>query len=256
VLDPALSVTEAFAAVARGCIGHIATAADTARRSDDPEAIRQLRVGIRRLPAALSVFSPALPRRRPAVGRHLQMLQPQLGATREFDVLLDEIIASMPDELRTGPGMRELTEAAEASRVTHHRRVRATLASRRCTELLSQVGPAIGRYTWQPAHSSATDESAAKAITKFGAEVMRSRHRKVRKLGEQIRDLGSEELHELRIRIKRLRYAAEFFQDIAQIGTAKAPRRLAPLRKAEVSLEGRMKFRNLRAHSLLLKNWS
>jgi hypothetical protein len=35
-----MSVTEAFAAVPRGCIGHIATAADSIRRSDDPEGIR------------------------------------------------------------------------------------------------------------------------------------------------------------------------------------------------------------------------
>ena len=46
VLDPALSVTEVFVAVTRGCIGHIATAVDTTRRSDDPEGTHQLLVGI------------------------------------------------------------------------------------------------------------------------------------------------------------------------------------------------------------------
>jgi CHAD domain-containing protein len=213
-LDASMSVTEAFAAVARGCIGYIATAADTARRSDDPEGIHQLRVGIRRLRAAFSVFNPALPRRRPAVVRQLQMLQRQLGTARELDVLLDETIASMPHELRTRREMRELIKAAEAGRVARHRRARAALASRRCTELLSQLGPAIDRYAWQRAGSSAIDERTAQPIADLAKEVMRVRHRKARKLGEQIRDLGPDELHELRIRIKKLRYAAEFFQDL------------------------------------------
>lgn len=43
---------------------------------------------------------------------------------------------------------------------------------------------------------------------------MRSRHRKVRRLGDKIRDLGPEELHEMRICIKKLRYAVEFFRDL------------------------------------------
>jgi CHAD domain-containing protein len=213
-LDPSMTVTEAFAAVTRGCVGHIATAADAARRSDAPEGIHQLRVGIRRLRAAFSVFSPALPRRRPRFVRQLQMLQRKLGMARELDVLLDETIASMPHELRARREMLDLIKAAEAGRFARHRRARAALASRRCTELLSQLGPAIDRYTWQRAHSSATDERTAPPIADLAMEVMRVRHRKARKLGKQIRDLGPEELHELRIRIKKLRYAAEFFHDL------------------------------------------
>jgi hypothetical protein len=38
VLAQSMSVTEAFVAVTRGCIGHIATAVDTTRRSDDRKA--------------------------------------------------------------------------------------------------------------------------------------------------------------------------------------------------------------------------
>jgi triphosphatase len=89
VLDRSMSATEAFVAVARGCIAHITAAAEAAQRGDDPEAIHQLRVGIRRLCAAFSVFSPALPRRRPAVLRQSHVLQQRLGAARELDVLLD-----------------------------------------------------------------------------------------------------------------------------------------------------------------------
>jgi CHAD domain-containing protein len=45
----------------------------------------------------------------------------------------------------------------------------------------------------------------------FAAEVIQNCHRKARKLGKKVRILDSTELHRLRIRIKKLRYAAEFF---------------------------------------------
>jgi CHAD domain-containing protein len=43
---------------------------------------------------------------------------------------------------------------------------------------------------------------------------MRAYHDKVRKLGRKTRKLDVAELHRLRIRIKKLRYAAEFFGSI------------------------------------------
>jgi hypothetical protein len=152
VLDPSMSTTEAFVAVARGCIAHIAAAAAAAQCSDDPESIHQLRVGIRRLRAAFSVFSPAMPRRRPAVLRQSRVLQQQLGAARELDVLLDETIASMPDELRNRHGMREFIRSAEANRVARHRRAREALVSTRCTELLVQLRPEICNFRCRSGH--------------------------------------------------------------------------------------------------------
>ncbi len=214
VLDRSMSVTEAFIAVARGCIAHITAAAEAAQRGDDPEAIHQLRVGIRRLRAAFSVFSPALPRRRPAVLRQSHVLQQRLGAARELDVLLDETIASMPDDLRNRRGMGEFIKSAEPMRVARHRRARAALVSTRWTELLAQLGPAIDRYVWQRAHGSAVSKTMTQPIIGLAAEVMRSRHRKARKLGDKIRYLSPDDLHELRIQIKKLRYAADFFRDL------------------------------------------
>jgi triphosphatase len=214
VLDRSMSAAEAFVAVARGCIAHIVAAAEAARRSDDPEAIHQLRVGIRRLRAAFSVFSTALPRRRPAILRQSHALQQQLGAARELDVLLDETIASMPDDLRNRCEMGEFIKAAEEIRVARHRRARAALVSTRCAELLAQLGPAIDRCAWQRAHGSVSAKRTMRPITSLAAEVMRSRHRKARKLGDKMRYLSPDDLHELRIRIKKLRYAADFFRDL------------------------------------------
>jgi triphosphatase len=213
VLEPAMTVIEAFAAVTHVCITHIASAADVARKSADAEGIHQVRVGIRRLRAAFSVFGPALPPRRPPVVAQLRSLQQKLGAARELDVLLEETIASMPDKRRNRRGMRELVEVVEADRVASHRRARTALASKRCAELLSRLEPAVARYAKRRANDMSARTDAP--ITDFAAEVLHSRRRKARKLGKQIDDLDPQELHKLRIRIKKLRYAAEFFGDLA-----------------------------------------
>ena len=212
MLDPSMTIAEAFVAVTRGCVTHIVTAAEAARRTDDPESIHQLRVGIRRLRAAFSVFSPALPPR-PAIVNQLRALQERLGTARDIDVLYEEMVASMPHDLRNRRGMRELTQAVQIHRIASHRRARMMVASRRCSELLSHLGTSMECYVSHPGGSAAATRMD-QPITGFAVELLESRLRKARKLGDDIRDLDRGELHKLRIRIKKLRYSVEFFRDL------------------------------------------
>ena len=58
------------------------------------------------------------------------------------------------------------------------------------------------------------DESAAereRPLTDFAADVLQARHRKPIKRGRNLEDLDAGQLHRLRIQMKKLRYAAEFF---------------------------------------------
>ena len=48
----------------------------------------------------------------------------------------------------------------------------------------------------------------------FAATTLKKLHRKVVRIGEAIGDLEEVELHELRIRCKKLRYTAEFFRTL------------------------------------------
>jgi triphosphatase len=216
VLDPSMNVTEAFAAVMRGCITPVVSAAEAARRSDDPEGIHQLRVGIRRLRAAFSVFGPALPPRRPPVLAQLRSLQQKLGEARELDVLLEETVASMPGKWKKSRGMPELIKVLQAERAARHRRARTALGSRGCAELLTHLEPALDRYAQRLG-----DGAKSEPIAAFAAEMLRSRRRKARKLGKKVRKLDPQELHKLRIRIKKLRYAADFFSGLTRGGRSK-----------------------------------
>jgi len=56
LVDPAMSVRECFAAIAQPCVTHVLAGANFADKNDDPEGIHQLRVAIRRMRAAFSIF--------------------------------------------------------------------------------------------------------------------------------------------------------------------------------------------------------
>jgi CHAD domain-containing protein len=59
----------------------------------------------------------------------------------------------------------------------------------------------------------------------FASEQLQRRWRKVRKRGKQIEQLDARKRHELRIQVKKLRYAAEFFGGLFQGKKAKKRRK-------------------------------
>jgi len=207
-------------AIIGSCLAEVIATADGARARDDPEAIHDLRVAIRRLRAAMVILRKDAPSDGlTALGAGLRDLQQELGAAREWDVLIDETIGAMPDKMRAIRGMHKLIGIAEAQRAEGHRRARAALRSRKYAGFLLRLKAAIGDsrggdVTRAIGGADAGTDAASRAFATRAAEVLRDRHRKVRALGKVISALDAQELHELRIRIKKLRYAAEFFREI------------------------------------------
>jgi CHAD domain-containing protein len=211
-IDHLMTIRQASAAIVEGCVGHVLAAAEYARNGNDPEGIHQARVAIRRLRAALSICRKSFQTSgRPKVAERLKALQQALGPARDLDVLLEETLASVPDDLRGRRGFEHLVEAAERRRATAYRRARAALASRQCTDLLSLLAPAIACYVDE---SGAAAPGRSSTIKEFASELLAQRYKKVRKLGHRVRGLDPVEMHELRIRVKKLRYPAEFFGDL------------------------------------------
>ena len=72
-LRPDMTVADAFAATLGDCIRHIHSNVEGSVRGKDPERLHQLRVGVRRLRAALSAYRDAIATEdRRAVGRALR----------------------------------------------------------------------------------------------------------------------------------------------------------------------------------------
>jgi triphosphatase len=213
-LNSAMSPQKAFSIIARGCLEHIVANIDCAYEGHDPEGVHQVRVGVRRLRAAASAFRKVLPKSRYVrLGRDLHWLQRELGSAREWDVFIESGSAS--SNRTTDP--KGLAALAEKERARAHERCRAALGSRRCANLLLDLASlAIAADAGRLVSDRTTGEPAVSdlPIVGFAAATLRKRHRQVRRLGKTLDSLDAAELHKLRIRVKRLRYATEFFADL------------------------------------------
>jgi CHAD domain-containing protein len=147
---------------------------------------------------------------------HLRSLQQKLGRAREWDVLVKETLKHAPQRLLKKPFSAQLEHIVEGKRGEGHKQARDALRDRHCTDLLLRlaywidVESGISSKGHSPQARPNSDALTAPGI-EFAAKVIRDYHRKTRRLGKRIRDLDSTQLHRLRIRIKKLRYATEFF---------------------------------------------
>ncbi len=226
-LGPTMSAREAFAAVALNCSAHVMACTNYAGRSDDPEGVHQLRVAIRRMRSAFSVFQDAaLRHHRFRIGGELHALQQTLTAAREWDVLIEDTLGRLPARLRRNRSVRNLVDLARTKGRTAHKRARTVLHGVRCRALMRRLHAWIDRefiYGPQRLQNPRWNRAAlARPARVVVADILTAYHRRTCKLGRKLRELDPEGLHRLRIRIKKLRYAIEFF---ATLWSSRANRR-------------------------------
>jgi CHAD domain-containing protein len=169
-----------------------------------PEGVHQARVATRRLRSDLRTFAPLLdPTWSARLVDDLHWLADRLGAARDADVLLERLTERV--SALEGPdkeaGARLLDRMAEERR---HARAELIAAMRetRYAEILDRL-VAAGN---DPALLLEADLPATATLP----DLLRAPWRKLRRAVKQLDDPPpDEELHAIRIRAKRLRYAAE-----------------------------------------------
>jgi CHAD domain-containing protein len=113
--------------------------------------------------------------------------------------------------LREERSLADLRHAAESARHDAYAAVQDTLRDRRYTRLLLRFQLWLDSVVWDGKESS----SALNApVASLAEKVLEKRHRKLEKLGERFAALDEAGMHEVRLRAKKLRYAAEFFRPI------------------------------------------
>ena len=246
---------DAFRTIALACLDHLqqnhlgALACDNA----DPEYIHQMRISTRRLRAALRLFRPQLPDGlAAALLPPLSELMAVLGPARDLDVLLAEIAApvltALPDEPRLAALVGIITERRFVARQEALRFMRspryggivlqalATLHAQPETVKVGAGGTATSRHAANlgtaisrtaanlgTALPDAALMGAAQTLIEFAQNRLRRLRKKVLALAGETRVDNPSSLHALRIDIKRLRYALEFFTPLA---SPKALRRM------------------------------
>ena len=217
---------DAFRTIALACLDHLqqnhlgALACDSA----DPEYIHQMRISTRRLRAALRLFGPHLPDGLAAVLLPpLRELMAVLGPARDLDVLLAEIatpvLTALPDEPRLAALVGIITERRFVVRQEAMRFMR----SPRYGSIILQTLATLHGQPEAIADTKVGAGGTAHTLLEFAQNRLRRLRKNVLALVKQTRVDNPSSLHALRIDIKRLRYALEFFTPLA---SPKALRRM------------------------------
>lgn len=212
-LDATMPVPVAFPAIVGECLRQLEANDRGVIASDDVEYVHQARVAIRRLRSAFHLFRKVVPK--PAVVQLLnavKTLGTSLGAARDWDVFVTETLTNAMQAFPDHTGFALLFKRAQRARAAARRQARATIAAPSYAGLLLDIGAQLASQPWRTSLDDAARALESMTIEAFAASILDAQWRRVRRAGKHHRDLAPPELHALRIEVKKLRYAIEFFQ--------------------------------------------
>jgi inorganic triphosphatase YgiF len=206
-LEKRMTAIEGFRVIARSALRHFSGNAD-AIRNLEPEGVHQMRVGLRRLRAAISLFSKALPEAKTEeIKTELRWLTNELARARELDVFLEEKIGPVAREITSQRAGRAIVNQFSDKRVEALERARKAVNSPRYRALLVDV------LEWIEAQHGRTD-AATSELGEFAAKSLDRRMKKAHRNAGKLQEMTATERHKFRIRMKKIRYAAEFFESL------------------------------------------
>ena len=139
-LDPRTTVEEAFRQILRSCVQHWCANEAAALDGRDPEGVHQLRVAIRRLRSAFSVFGHLLEREeRARLSNEAKRIVDSFGPARDWDVFSTELLAPIGAARPGDPDLARLLEAAQLERQRGYEAVRAEIGSHAYTRYLLEL---------------------------------------------------------------------------------------------------------------------
>lgn len=222
-LRPGLPAAEAFRMVARNALSQTAANAEILVRRRNPEALHQLRVGLRRLRAAYSAFKPLLVGEE--AGRlkaETKWLASELNEARDLDVFLEQTFRPAEQAEGEDATLQALGKWLTQAQGKAYERALDAVASERFARLLLDTAAWIEVGSWS--RDTGVQALRETPVEDFARPRLERRRRKVRKAGKGLRHLDPVSRHELRIEAKKLRYAAEFFGEAYGAESAKRRR--------------------------------
>lgn len=205
---------DAFVAIIGACLSH-ARANRPAALDGQIEGVHQMRVAFRRLRSGLKIFRPLIPRTASAaLVEDLRWLNGFLGPARDWDVFLDE---GLPPIVTHFPRKRSLglfRIKAEALCQTHHQTLREALREPRYQQLTQNIADWLERRPWRETSGKRRWERLDRSILDYARPLLDRDARRIAKQGGKFAELSVGERHALRIRIKELRYALDFFSSL------------------------------------------
>jgi triphosphatase len=208
------STRDGFQTIGSACLRQV-IGNESALIRGDPEGVHQMRVGLRRLRAAMSLFSDLLRDPQTAtIKSELKWLAAELAPARELDVLMNRVITPVKRRNTRWEGIPSLTQELTEKREAALARAQNAVTSARFRTLSLEIAAWLEIGQWTKPQDDLVRDRGDVPIEIFAAEQLTRRWRKVRKKGKALAQLDAKSRHKLRIQAKKLRYAVEFFASL------------------------------------------
>lgn len=239
-LSPETNAGRAFILICRACLRHL-VANEPALTKRNAEALHQMRIAVRRLRAAISLFSDVVNDDRvTSIKTELRWFARELGPARDLDAFLLEVLNPLKKHYQSEPGLVSISKMFARQRLQGYRRAKDAVHSARFRILVLDTAEWVEAGPWSVSHDPLIKIRREMPIETYAAEELSRRRKKIRRRGAMIDHLSAEELHRLRIQVKKARYAVEFFSSV-YAGKKSAKRRkkvVSSLRELQNCLGG------------------
>ena len=213
-LSADMSAGRAFTLIGRACLRHLA-ANVPAMLSRDGNALHQMRVALRRLRAAISLFSVVVgDDRASAIKSELKWLAQEFGPARDLDTLLVEVIKPLRKQHAKEPGLVSINNMFARKRLKGYLQAQEAVQSVRFRRLVLDTAEWVEAGPWATSEDALARERRETPIELFAAEQLSQRRKKIRRRGAKINHMSPQQLHRLRIQVKKARYATEFLAGV------------------------------------------
>ena len=178
------------------------------------EGIHQMRVATRRLRSCLALYDKFVPGEQlDHIGGELKWLIGELGPARDWDVFVADIFAPVARGIGDDDRLKLLRAHIEQRRDEAYARAQAAVGSQRYLGLALLLNSWAEGRGWRDVASAERSELQVEAA-EIAHELLHRIYEELMAAGDDFAHLDPEHRHKVRIQLKKLRYATEFFSSL------------------------------------------
>lgn len=212
-LPEAITFDDLLAAVITSTLNHFVANWAALRETDAPESVHQLRVALRRMRSALGIFRRviALPELED-IRSEARRIASALGPARECDAFRQNALSGpLSGQAEQVRGALPLLEAVAKRREESYAEARRVIDDPAASLFVLRVQNLVFTRAWRTALAPQDLGLLTTPGKIYAATVLDRLLKRALKRGKHMPDMPDEERHDVRIALKNLRYAAEFF---------------------------------------------
>ncbi len=238
-LDIDLTAEQGFEQICWHCISHLQANEDVVLYGDNIEGVHQMRVALRRLRSAFSLFKPLIPAETNKWLRdEIKWFNDILGVARDWDVFALTLQTAQNINTYQPQLLDPVIEKVAMLQKQTYIQVREAIRSVRYTRLLLNLGQWLTAQAWRNKADKKMLSKLEQPIQAFTSNSLQKQYMRICKKGKYLTKLEPEARHEIRIIVKKLGYGTRFFTDLYPNHTTK------PFIKALSSLQDNLGILN------------